>query len=148
MALRNKVLKTEGMGKGDELVGQIYDDLHALMENDKGISADIDALRNDLQGKISAINIGSYQVHVDGTNANGVKTGERTLTNSKASGFHIVNTYDNYSSANGIGIGTYSISALLNELVRRSHYHVINSSSEAGYCNCNCNCNCHDNDEE
>lgn len=147
MALKNKVLETEGMKKGDELVGQIYDDLHTLMENDKGMSADIDALRNDLQGKISAINIGAYQVHVDGTAANGVKTGERTLTNSQASGSrHITRTYDNYSSANGIGGGTYSISAILNELVRRSHYHVINSSSETG--NCNCNCNCSDNDEE
>lgn len=147
MALRKNSLETEGLQKGDELVGQIYNDLHTLLENDRGMAADLDALRQDLQGKIGAINIGAYQVHVDGSSANGTRTGQRTLVSEVGDGSkHVRRTYDNYTTANGIGGGNYSIQAILNELVRRSHNHVINQNQEVG--NCHCNCNCSDNDEE
>lgn len=57
MTIKNKKLATEGMTKGDELVGQIYDDLHSLLENDQTISSDLETLRDDLQTKINEVNL-------------------------------------------------------------------------------------------
>lgn len=53
------------------------------------------------------------------------------------------NTYSLIThSVNGVAANTYTLQSLLQELVNRSHQHIV--EKRLYNCNCDCNCNCGD----
>lgn len=144
METKNKELKTKDMQSGDVLVGQIYDDLKTLLDNDKDMAAQVTSTTNNILSQVNdKIDQTNNKINQVNTSVN--KTISNQLNSISVSGSTVnISDFQNWggdhlNATNGIGKGTYSLSTLLNELVKRSHYHST-WNSNCKYCSSNCNC--------
>lgn len=147
METKNKELKTKNMKSGDVLVGQIYDDLKTLLDNDKDMADKVTSATNDIttqtNSKIDQLNNRINQVNNSVNNTISSRLNSISVSGSTVNISDFKNWYsDHLNATGGIGKGTYSLSTLLNELVKRSHYHST-WNSDCSYCS---NCGNCDND--
>ena len=132
MDVKNKELKTKDMKAGDVLVGQIYDDLKTLLDNDTDMANQTSSSIQSINNQITQTN-NNIKTIVN-NRLGSIKVDGSTVNFTYSDNAEIGETQHFLNAGSGIAAGTYSLNSLLNELVKRSHYHGKWDATK----NCNC----------